>query len=184
MDRDSRDMTAVKAGKLDRFADVVGRHQSAMFRYALSRLGSRSTAEDVVQEALMAAFRSRDSYDSQRPFRGWLWTILVNACRQAGRRRSNQRVALENETAETAPGREPPADEAAANQEQQERLNRVLAQLPEEQAEALRLRYFSGLGFAEISEAAGCSTSTIKSRVRYGLEKMAKLLQSEQEICQ
>jgi len=63
-----------------------------------------------------------------------------------------------------------------ATQERSQLLDSLLAKLPEGQADALRLRFFGGLKFQEIAEAMGCSLSTAKNRVRWGLTKMAEYL--------
>jgi RNA polymerase sigma-70 factor (ECF subfamily) len=60
--------------------------------------------------------------------------------------------------------------------ERSERLNALLDQLPEKQADALRLRFFGGLKFREIAAAMNCSLSTAKNRVRWGLTEMAEQL--------
>src|SRR5206468_2754628 len=60
-----------------------------------------------------------------------------------------------------------------------ERVRELLASLPDEQADALRLRFFGDLTFPEIASALGCSLNTAKSRVRYGLEKIGRSLRTE-----
>jgi len=65
---------------------------------------------------------------------------------------------------------------AAENSEQ---LERLLARLPEHQADALRLRFFAGLKFEEIASTMGCSLSTSKNRVKWGLLKMSQLLKPD-----
>jgi RNA polymerase sigma-70 factor (ECF subfamily) len=60
--------------------------------------------------------------------------------------------------------------------ERAEQLNRELAGLPPEQADALRLRFFGGLKFQEIADVQQCSLTSAKNRVRWGLLKMANRL--------
>lgn len=181
LEPDAADMQQVQAGCLDRFRPLVARHQSAMFRYARSRLGSRTLAEDAVQEAFLAAFRGRHTYDASRPFRAWLWTILANTCSRLAKKRAERAT-----TAFAAPPEEwvdPGASALAALERQDERrqLAELLAQLPDEQADAIRMRFFGELSFDEIAAVLSCSAATIKSRVRYGLEKLAGWLKSSQE---
>lgn len=182
-DLDLADMREVKAGRLDRFASLVGRHQSGLFRYAQSVLGSRSLAEDAVQETFMAAFKSRDSFDLGRPFRSWLWAIHVNSCRRLARNNSSKASPQPpvDELPEL-PGRERPADWRMEREDDRHRLERALEQLPAEQADAIRMRFFGELGYDEIGDATACAPATAKSRVRYGLTKLASLLESGQEI--
>lgn len=179
-------MRHVQAGRGERFADVADRYQVALLRVARSRLGRIDWAEEVVQETLMAAFRSSHTYDPSRNFRTWLWTILLNQCKSFYRRR--QRLArLENGTdqrsVDPAEGEQPqdmaesdePAPLAALlAKERTELLDGMLRQLSAVQADAIRLRFFGGLKFEEIAEAMDCCLATAKNRVRWGLVKLAK----------
>jgi len=60
-----------------------------------------------------------------------------------------------------------------------QRICRWLAELPGEQAEAVRLRIIVGLSFAQTADVLGCSVPTCKSRVRYGLAKLRTVIQKE-----
>ena len=79
------------------------------------------------------------------------------------------------QTANQLRSTESPADRLLAT-ERSERLNAMLDQLPANQADALRLRFFGGLKFREIAQTMNCSLSTAKNRVRWGLTKMADQL--------
>ena len=177
---DGRLIAAVLAGERDRFAVIVGRYQSALLRAALSRLGRPEWAEDAVQETFLCAYKFLASYDSAFSFRTWLWTILLNQCRRHYQR-------LNRSARHTQDGRNDlPADEMASHEpgpaertlakEQSERLDSILSRLPQSQADALRLRFFGGLKYQEIASVMTCSLSSAKNRVRWGLEKMAKML--------
>jgi RNA polymerase sigma-70 factor (ECF subfamily) len=63
--------------------------------------------------------------------------------------------------------------------ERGELLEQLLAELPQPQADALRLRFYGGLKFQEIADAMGCSLSSAKNRVRWGLEKMSARITSD-----
>jgi RNA polymerase sigma-70 factor (ECF subfamily) len=177
-DQDALEMKQVQAGQLDRFATLVGRYQSPLFRYAQSRLGNRPLSEEAVQETFLAVYRSRQSYDPERSFAAWIWTIHANTCRRIGRQRPTEETACLPEIDLTG-GISPLAQ--AEIEDDRQRLLHVLEQLPPSQAEAVRLRFFGELAFNEIGAALGCGTCTAKSRVRSGLSKMAALLGVRQE---
>lgn len=176
LDPDAVEMCQVQQGRLERFAILVGRHQSSMFRYAQSRLRDRPLAEDAVQEAFLSAFAGRNTFDPHRGFRPWLWTILLNTCQRLSKReaRPDRRWATRNVDEPAAVGGDPQTD--AMRADEQARFTRLLEQLPAEQAEAIRLRFFGELSFPEVGQTLGCTTPTAKSRVRYGLAKLAELL--------
>lgn len=64
--------------------------------------------------------------------------------------------------------------------ERGELLEQLLTELSEPQADALRLRFYGGLKFQEIADAMGCSLSSVKNRVRWGLEKMSLRITSDE----
>jgi len=170
----------VRSGETDCFAELVRRYQSALVRVAYSRLGRVDWAEDVVQETFLAAFKSSASYDSQYGFRTWLWTILLNQCHSHYQRRLRS-VPLEPwpEESDSAPACEDghPLVQLLAK-ERTAQLESLLVELSVVQADALRLRFFGGLKFHEIAETMQCSLNTAKNRVRWGLMRMAELLQT------
>lgn len=180
-------IAAVLSGDRERFAELVGRYHGPLQRLAYSRLGRREWAEEAVQETLLNAFKSLHTYDSQYSFRTWLWTILLNQCHRIYKQQGRGVSVHRGETpAETGPidspraagqlwSTESPADRLLAT-ERAERLNALLDRLPENQADALRLRFFGGLKFREIAVTMNCSLSTAKNRVRWGLTKMAEQL--------
>jgi RNA polymerase sigma-70 factor, ECF subfamily len=166
LDDDARIMEESAAGRVERFAEIVARHQSPLFRVAVSRLGDRTAAEDAVQETFLAAFRGRKSYSSDRPFRPWLWTIHKNVCEECARKEKKHRSTT--------------LDRVSANvcEATEERLfvRELLEGLPAEQAEAVRLRFFGSLTYDEIAAVQDCPTPTAKNRVRYALQKLAGMV--------
>jgi RNA polymerase sigma-70 factor (ECF subfamily) len=187
LDDDALIMRRVQAGELDRFAELIRRYQRPLFRAALSRLGERAWAEDVVQEAFLAAFAGRATYDPSFSFRTWLWTILINLCKRHWKRRAGRplqqpwsQLASSGESLPPEPQSHSTGLSCVLQAERIERVQKLLAELPEEQADALRLRFFGDLTFPEIAAAMNCCLNTAKSRVRYGLERMAQLLRDEE----
>ena len=174
----------VARGESECFAELVRRYQPALMRVARSRLGRADWAEDVVQEAFLAAFKSCGSYDQRySSFRTWLWTILLNQCHGHYQRRMRS-VPLEplSDQRQPAARARVQQDQGASPllvllaKERAAQLEALLAQLSDAQADALRLRFFGGLKFHEIAAAMQCSLNTAKNRVRMGLVRMAGLL--------
>ena len=181
-------VVAVRAGEIERFEELVERYRTPLMRVAFSRVGRWGMAEDVVQEAFVCAFRSLHSYDSRYSFRTWLWTILINLCKRhyaKHKRRTEHEEDQVNYVAATdqTPSSEPDPEQRAMEGEQAQQLRELIASLPDVQADAVRLRFFGGLKFQEIADAMGCSLSSAKNRVRWGLEKLSgKLNPPEQTV--
>ena len=185
-DNDGVIIAAVLAGDPGRFEQLVARYESALRRVAISRLGCPESADDVVQETFLCAFRSLHSYDSRFSFRTWLWTILLNQCRRHYKK-SQRRLehahhfesaigSVESLVSMGLPSQEPGPPARLVAKEQGELLQSLLDQLPDKHADALRLRFFGGLKFQEIADAMGCSLSSAKTRVRCGLTRMSDLI--------
>ncbi len=156
-----------------------------MIRVARSKLQNPAGAEDAVQEAFLAAFAHRQTFDPTKSFRGWLWTILLNVCnRQARRERKHHPPA---DARSTANQDEPVTWQTGLSEllqnERSELLARWLDELSEVEADALRLRFFGGLQFQEIAEAMNCSLNGAKSRVRRGLERLAERVRRSTPVC-
>ncbi len=180
----------VRSGRTERFGLLVERYQGALIRTAESRLGRRDWAEEAVQETFLCAFKWLSSYDSRYSFRTWLWTILLNQCRRLYKRRARERDEIPWDSPE-ASGDATEASSAAPAaresdmplvrlmaEERRQLLQGLLEQLPEVQADALRLRFFGGLKFQEIADAMECSLSTAKNRVRWGLTRLSEMMQA------
>jgi len=183
-------MRRVQDGQVELFDVLVKRYRGPLLNVAWSKLGDPAWAEDVVQEAFLAAFASRATYNPQFAFRTWIWTILLNLCRRQWQRRESrpreQALPLVPD-AEAGGFREPYTDESAPalllRSERRAEVHRLLDRLPEVQADALRLRFFGGLQFADIALAMNSSLGAAKQRVKNGLAALAdQLRQSDGEV--
>ena len=176
---------AVMRGDARRFDEIVRRYEPALSRVARSRLQTHQLAEEAVQETFLWAFKSLHTYDSKYSFRTWLWTILLNRCRRIRLKhhRDPRVVVWSDHVVADAESQslqqvdpQPLPDEQLQHQEKSDRIEAFLRRLPENQAQALRLRFFAGLKYQVIADTMGCSLSTAKNRVRWGLEKMSRLM--------
>lgn len=178
-------MQRVQAGEVELFDLLVRRYQVPLLNVAWSKLGDSTWAEDVVQDAFLAAFAARATFNPAFSFRTWMWTILLNLYRRQWHRRESRprEHPLLSVAKSDVPGWQEPAthDTALAQAlriERREQVHRLLARLPEAEADALRLRFFGGLQFAEIALAMGSSLSAAKQRVRRGLTELAEQLRA------
>ena len=173
---DQEIMERVRCGQVELFDELVNRHRASMLQAAVSKLRDQAVAEEAVQDAFLSAFAYRHTYQSEHSFRGWLWTILLNTCRGLAKRELGRadRAGRHSEfTAAAEPCSSGDALSRLVRAEQVALLFRFLDELPEAQADALRLRFFGELKFDEIAHVMKCSTNGAKQRVRSGLERLS-----------
>lgn len=137
-------------------------------------MGERADAEDVVQESFLRAYMAIARYHERDQFRGWLFRILTNQCRNALTSRGRRtRRFIQDDVMLKAARAEPPG--LAAHVEDAA-LVRALGQLEPAQREALLLKYAEGLEYSEMSLMTGAGESALKMRVKRGSERLRALL--------
>lgn len=180
---DAQVMREVQRGRIELFDRLVERHRSGMLRFAASKLGDAAAAEDVVQEAWLAVFAARQTYRPEFAVSTWVYTILINLCRRHARRTARRPVMRGDDVLRELPDESASPLSQLLACERREVLHALLNELPEADADALRLRFFSGLMFEEIADAMQSSMSGAKVRVRRGLQRLAARLAESSAFC-
>ena len=174
----SVDVGGVAPLEADEMRAAVSDAGGAVRRFLFGMCGDWHVAEDLAQESLLKAWRSRASFDGRANVRTWVFAIARNAWIDYLRRRrvrgTEETMDQATATASMAPG--PLA--SASGREFATQMELALARLPTEQREALAMRESDGLTFSEISRLLELPVATIKSRVRYALTKLANELRA------
>ncbi|MCZ8204233.1 RNA polymerase sigma factor [Gemmatimonas sp.] len=176
---DAELVVRTRAGDPEAFGSLVARYYDACWRFAYHMLGERADAEDVVQDSFLRAYLAIGRYDERDQFRGWLFRILTNQCRNylTSRGRRTKRFVQDDLAIESAaappPGLAPGVEDDV--------LIRALAQLDPLQREALLLKYAEGLEYAEMSAMTGAGESALKMRVKRGSERLRAMLSASPE---
>lgn len=148
----------------NRIAEAVTAYHAELYRFAALRTGSRSDAEDIVQEAFLKLLTA--SGEIIHP-RAYLYRSVANACCDLKRRRTFHEPLKPDQ---------PQEDPDPALREEAERLAARLDRIPPEQAEVIRLHTFASLRFTEIAEILDIPVTTVKSRFQYGIAKLRNWL--------
>lgn len=157
------------------FDELYRRYTRPLLGLALRRLGDRGRAEDALQDAFAAVWRSARSYDPARgPGGAWLYIVARNAIVDGARRRPEPAAELP-ETAATEVGPDERAEEAWLAW----RVHRAIEELPEHERRVIELAYWGEQSQSEIAEFLQIPLGTVKTRTRAGLARLADLLDEE-----
>lgn len=158
------------------FDRLIEATQDELVHFASYRLGNREDAEDVVQDVYVQAFRDREKRRDITNVRPYLFRMTGNRCTDLLRARSSHpSLQTSGEEAMEVAGGDDPFDSLAAAQ-RIAGLRSLLDRIPAREAEVIRLRAWSELTFREVAIAVKSSVPTVKSRFRYGVDRLRKLL--------
>ncbi len=173
-------------GDAQAFKILVRRHQRPLYNFTLRQVHSPSTAEDIVQDVFVRIVHNVETFKAESKFTTWAYTIARNLCIDHLRKRVHRRhpsldaPVSESEGGatlmETVAGKGAGADRSAINKQLQEHLRTAVEALPDDQREVFLLRQVSDLPFKEIAEIVGVGENTVKSRMRYALERLQAAL--------
>jgi len=171
---DEQILEAVGRGDDDALGVLYDRFGRVAYGLAYRILRDQSLAEDAVQEAFLAVWRSADAYKRERAKPStWILTVVHRRSVDLVRREERRR----GEPLEAAP--EPtsgPADEDASLRDQRVAVQAALSELPGDQRQALELAYYGGLTQSQLAERLGVPLGTIKIRMFAGLGRLRELL--------
>jgi RNA polymerase sigma-70 factor (ECF subfamily) len=171
---DARLVRRAQRGSGEALEALIRRHWPAAHRAAYLVIGDATAAEDVAQEALVAAIRSLDRFDLRRPFGPWLRRIAVNRAIDHARARA-VRGEISSGTAEEAErrgGNQPVPD--SPGDPRSERLASALAALSPEHRAIVAMRFLMEMGPGEIAAGLGLPRGTVNSRLRRALDQLAE----------
>jgi RNA polymerase sigma-70 factor (ECF subfamily) len=155
--------------------ELYDRFGRAAYGLAYRILRDESLAEDAVQEAFLAVWRTAARFVPERGKAStWIMTLVHRRAVDIVRREERRRA----DTLERAPEQEAgrAVDEEAWLRLQRERVQHALARLPDQQREAIELAYYGGFTQSELAERLGQPLGTIKSRMFLGLTRLRELL--------
>jgi RNA polymerase sigma-70 factor (ECF subfamily) len=188
---DEQLLAAYRGGDVRAFEKLLARYEKPIWSFLRRFVRDAEAAEDLLQEVFLRVVRdaqgSEASFQGNAKFSTWLYTIARNLCidrarRSAVRGATSMDGATDPESEATAtlheriaaPG--PSTDAVVAGREAARRIDRAVAELPDDQREVFLMREVMELPFAEIASVVGVSEPTVKSRMRYALEKLRAAL--------
>jgi len=150
----------------------------------LRLVGRPDVAEDLMQETMLRAYRSFDTYRPEGKFQAWIFRIAVNVARDwIRRRRREPSTSIEAEgdpLGRSTPAIHVPPDARMDRGERACRVEQALARLPEADREILLMRYYGELPFKDIARATGEPLGTVLARAHRALAKLGNLIPEDE----
>jgi RNA polymerase sigma-70 factor, ECF subfamily len=173
------------AGEETAFREIVSRYKNSLYAFLRHFLNQQDLIEDVFQETFIQLFTSRDSFDTERPLRPWLFTIAANKAKDALRKQQRTATAtigtladsqemsfddvLDTLTSDDTMPYEKLEDGEIASQ-----VRQVIADMPESLREILILAYFNKFSYKQMADVLSIPIGTVKSRLHTAVGRFAK----------
>jgi RNA polymerase sigma-70 factor (ECF subfamily) len=183
-------MTAYQGGDVASFEELMVRYERPLWAFMKRFVGDPTLAEDLLQEVFLRVIRAAGDWKQDARVSTWLYTIARNLCTDHARRAVHRRalsldapVRASSDGAGSGPvlsdrvaSKIAGAEREALDRELRTHIDRAVDALPVDQREVFLMREVMDLSFAEIAQAVGASEPTVKSRMRYALEKLRHAL--------
>lgn len=169
-ERERKLVREAQAGSREALAALYDLHWPRAHRAAYLVVHDSAAAEDIAQDAFLAAVDALDRFDRRRPFGPWLHRIVVNRAIDWSRREALRRGA--DETGDELPA-PTPAERVGDD------VMAALAQLPTEQRAVVVLRYLLDYTPGEVARMLNLPRGTVNSRLRRALDRLGDLLAVE-----
>lgn len=165
-----------KHGDQDAFQELMDRYKGPLYSLIYQSTKQIALTEELFQDTFFKVIHKRDYFDVNTSFKAWVYKICRNTCIDAARKRNKNPkqeslFEVDVENIETKNEVKSPL-EMTSTVEMLGFLDEAVQSLPSDQRETFYYKVKGELTFEEVSETMGCSINTVKSRMRYALEKI------------
>lgn len=170
-------------GEAEAFGVLVARYEGRLYNFLLRYTGNADTAADLCQEAFLKVFRALPGFRIGSPFKPWLYRVALNTAHSWSRRGVRRELGVDALPDEHAPlgsttGQQPPASDGRLERTQQEAaVVQALSRLPEDQREAVVLKFVEDFSYEEMADVLGVRVPALKMRVHRGLARLREIME-------
>lgn len=176
-------MLAWVAGDVTAFERLYALHRTRLYRFLLRQLRDEALADELFQDVWQRVIAARQGWKPDAPFGTWLYRIAHNRLNDHWRALKHRPPAPADADLRMQRLPDPDTPERTLSEfEQRRRLQLALDELPEEQREVLMLRLEHELTLEQIAEITGVGRETVKSRLRYAMDKLRARLGAAESI--
>lgn len=180
MPTDEQLIEEIQSGSQAAMEVLVRRYYKQIYAYMYRKTSSSHTAYDLTQDVFVKMMNSLPGYASKGSFQSWLFTIAVNRCRDYYRSAAyRQAWASTSYDEQLDHNREESVAYIFEKKESRQQLKQAIGALPDFQSEAIVLKYYHDLKIREIADITGANESTVKARLKQGMDKLKKVLRRE-----
>lgn len=178
MDEENIWLESARQGDKTAFGKLIVAYQSPIYNLAYRMLDNANEAEEAAQETFIRAYTRLHTFDPDRPFSSWLFTIANNHCIDILRKRRYLLLSLEDrlpphQALMTEDGKGPEAQVISG--ESQQLVQGLLQVLAPDLRQAIIMRYWQDMSLEEIAEVMGATVSAIKSRLFRARRRLAQV---------
>jgi RNA polymerase sigma-70 factor (ECF subfamily) len=181
--KDETLMLLVTRAESPALTELYRRYNRLVFSLALNMVGDHATAEEITLDVFTRVWEKAETYRAEQArVNTWLTSITRHRSIDVLRRRGSRPEWNSVSWADVSPGDLPTVEEPhalASLSIQKGRVRAAIAQLPQEQQQALALAYFKGYTHRQIAESLDQPLGTVKTRIRLAIKKLRQLLQDE-----
>jgi len=185
LETDEKLMLAVRKGDLAKLGVLFDRHHRGLFDFFAKMTGSRSIAEDLVQDVFFRILKYRETFRDESRFKAWMFHIARNARVDYYRKYQTDTLA-DSDASERLPSTSPLPTHDLEQEQQTVLLECALLQLPAEKREVLILSRYQDMKYEQIAALLGCEVNTVKVRVFRAMKELRDIffkLSNEKPPC-
>lgn len=178
-------LTRYTEGEEAAFREIVNRYRNGLYAFLRMFLNRRELVEDVFQETFLQLFNSRESFDTSRPLRPWLFTIAANKAKDAlrkwqrknaipiGTMTDSEDMSFDDMLNSVSSDRTMPYEELQ-KEETALRVRQIISVMPENLREILVFAYFNRFSYKQMAEILSIPIGTVKSRLHTAVGRFEK----------
>lgn len=173
---DAQLLERYRNGDEQAFEEIVNRYKNSLYAFLRRFVNRQDIVEDVFQETFLQLYASRDSFDTDRPLRPWLFTIAANKAKDALRKIQRQssmsmgtladagEVSID-EVVNILTSYDTTPDDEISKEETAQRVRQIISEMPENLRGILILAYFEQFSYKHMAEILSIPIGTVKSRL-------------------